>query len=740
MQENPSINKQHLLFIGGGHSHIEVLRQFGMHPMAGVRTTLISRDYHAPYSGMLPGYIAGHYDYHECHIDVAPLCHFSGCRFIHDSVERLDLEQKRVYCNDRPPIDFDFLSVNIGSLPTVENIPGARQFALPAKPVDRFITEWEAITERALAATEPFRIVTVGAGAGGVELTLAMQYRLREVLQTAGRDPELVSFVIATKSLEILQTHNTRVRHAMRRVLNGRKVELLAGQAIIEVTDTEIRRQGGESISYDALIWTTDAAPQPWIAESGLETDAQGFLAVDETLRSTSHPFVFAAGDIASMVKSPRPKSGVFAVRQGPYLSENVRHALLGEPLDAFSPQREFLSLLSTGDKNAIASRGPWAFEGAWVWRWKDRIDQKFMHKYAELGDMMDSSDGMDDAMRCAGCGSKVGSSVLSNALERIEGPQGEGVAVGLDEPDDAAVIEIPQGMHSVQSVDFFRAFVDDPYVLGKITANHCLSDLYAMGAQPHTALAIATLPYGDHKETEDTLTDLLTGAVEVLKEEGGVLVGGHTTEGAELTFGLSVNGIVDLDSALRKGGMQPGDALILTKALGTGVVLAAAMRRLARGEWLEAAIASMLLSNCEASKCLLAHDATACTDVTGFGLLGHLSEMLNASQVSAELNLDAIPLLPGALELSKSGIRSTLYPENEVHASILSGGMPPHPGAPILFDPQTAGGLLGTVPASQLESCLESLRTKGYADAAQVGTITESGQPSVSLGSSRPR
>jgi selenide,water dikinase len=244
-----------------------------------------------------------------------------------------------------------------------------------------------------------------------------------------------------------------------------------------------VRTESGGTIPYDALIWVTQGAPQPWVLESGLATDDRGFIEVDETLRSTSHPFVFAAGDIAFMRHAPRPKSGVFAVRQGPYLSSNIRRTLRGEPLEKYTPQKQFLSLISTGDPNAIASRGRFAFEGAWVWKWKDRIDRAFMEKYdaTDTGGM--NGPGAMDPMRCGGCGSKVGSDALAAALRAIEQPRGEGIVIGLESPDDAAVVQLPAGTLAVQSVDFFRAFIDDPYVLGKVTAHHCLTDLYAMGA-----------------------------------------------------------------------------------------------------------------------------------------------------------------------------------------------------------------------------------------------------------------
>jgi selenide,water dikinase len=277
-----------------------------------------------------------------------------------------------------------------------------------------------------------------------------------------------------------------------------------------------------------------------------------------------------------------------------------------------------------------------------------------------------------------------------------------------------------------VQSVDYFRAFIDDAYTFGAIAANHALGDVFAMGAEAQSALAIATVPYGRERVVEETLHDLLAGALSVLEPSGAVLAGGHSSEGAELAFGLSVNGLIDPDKAWRKQGLQPGDALILTKPIGTGTLFAAEMRGKAKGRWIDAAIRSMLISNLDAARCLQSYGATACTDLTGFGLVGHLIEMTKASEVDATIDRDALPLLDGALATVEAGILSSLQPQNlrlrrairDIEAAAR------HPIYPLLFDPQTAGGLLAGVPDAKAAECLSALRERGYSDAAVIGRI----------------
>jgi selenide,water dikinase len=504
----------------------------------------------------------------------------------------------------------------------------------------------------------------------------------------------------------------------------------------------------------EEILWTTEARAAAWLKESGLATDPRGFVRVAATLQSVSHPGVFAAGDVAAVEGHDLEKSGVFAVREGRVLALNLQRALRGEPLRPYVPQRRFLSLISTGDRRAVASRGSVAFAGAWVWRWKDSIDRRFMRRYQELPEMkvrrpavaeatVENPDAMDvrlttsanapavakpdpAEMRCGGCGAKVGATVLTRALERIRALRRDDVLVGLDAPDDGAVVEVPACKAMVHTVDFFRAMLDDPYLFGKIAANHALGDVYAMGGEPQTALAIVSIPYDSEAKVEETLTQLLAGACEVLHDAGTALVGGHTSEGAELGLGFAVNGLVDRARILRKGGLRVGDRLVLTKPIGTGTLFAADMRHRARGRWIAGAIASMTQTNRHAAAAFLRHNASACTDVTGFGLLGHLVEMIKASDVDVEVDLDAVPLLDGAEDAVRAGLVSSLHASN-LHARhwIANGDeIASTPRFTLLFDPQTAGGLLAGVSADAADACVADLRKAGYSRAAVVGTV----------------
>jgi len=739
-----------IVLIGGGHSHVGVLRMFAMRPLPGVRLTVICTDTETPYSGMLPGYIAGHYTFDDVHIDLRRLAQFAGARYFRDEAIGIDRANRQVLCRNRANVRYDVLSINIGSTPQLEQFVGAIEHAMSVKPIRRFNDRWLALLERVCKHPGRTTVAVVGAGAGGVELILAMQYRLRNELVTLGRNPDDLSFHLFSAEAQILPTHNARVRAAFESTLAARGVLVHRNALVTQLGAGTLQTADGELLATDEVVWVTQAGGAAWLRDTGLALDGDGFIRVHDSLQSETDPLIFAAGDCAAMINHPLEKAGVFAVRMGPVLAGNLRRSVLSQRLLAYRPQSRWLALISTGDRHAIASRGAIFARGNWVWRWKDWIDRRFMRMFSEFPAMdevhstpatriavpLDERERAQAisavAMRCGGCGAKVGASVLSRALARVHPIQRDEVLIGLHAPDDAAVVRVPPGMAMVHSVDFFRAFVDDPWVFGRIAANHALGDIFAMGGQAQSATAIATVPPGLEAKVEDTVFQMMSGAVEVLNEAGCALVGGHTGEGAELALGFAINGLIDEDLAgvLCKGGMRANDVLILTKPIGTGTLFAAHMRGQARGRWIDAALDSMQVSNRAAVPCLIAHGATACTDLTGFGLLGHLVEMTRPSGVDAELDLDALPLLDGAVEMAAAGILSSLQPANVRlrHALLNQAEALTHPNYPLLFDPQTAGGLLASVPQDQAEACIAALRALGYRQTRQIGRVLVQG------------
>ncbi|PLW84329.1 selenide, water dikinase SelD [Kineobactrum sediminis] len=711
-----------LVLVGGGHAHALALRMLAMKPVSGLRVTLVSPASHTPYSGMLPGLVAGHYTFTDSHIDLVRLCQWAGVRFIRAEITGLDLARRELTLPGRAPLGYDVLSLDIGSQPELDSVPGAREHATPVKPVAALWQRWQNL-ELALKEQppgQPLQLAVVGGGAGGVELALAMAHRLRDAP---------VALALFCAGPDILPGYNRCSRRAARRALDEAGIVLHCYSRVQRVEATTLEFDDGASAPFDTLFWCTGAAAATWIADSGLATDKQGFVAVHDTLQATSDDSVFAVGDIATQLAHPRPKAGVYAVRQAPVLAHNLRNILLGRPLRTHRPQREFLSLLSLGRRRAIADRGPFSVTGDWVWRWKDRIDRKFMDQFAHLPpvmpagvtDVLPDTESAASQAPCGGCGAKVGGDSLRFALRQLRSryPQ---LCPDPEAADDAAIMPVPPGGIQLQSIDILRALVGDPWLMGRIAANHALSDLYASGARPLAALAAVTLPFASPALQQRELVQLLGGALAEFARVNCQLVGGHSLQGPELAIGFAVQG-APLDASgrlLHKRGLRDDDLLLLTKPLGTGTLFAGLMQNRADGRDISAAIEMMLQSNFEAAGLALAHGVEGATDVTGFGLVGHLLEMLGPEQ-GAALERAALPALPGALANLQAGIYSTMHADN---ARLGEHTATPDPRRDLLLDPQTSGGLLLGVTPALAGPLRAALQAAGYGDAAVIGKV----------------
>ena len=362
-----------LLLAGGGQAHVLVLRKLARRRMTNVEIVLVTPSAQLLYSGMLPGWIAGHYALDELTIDVASLARAAGVRVVNTCVQKLDLADKVAFTEHGEAFEFDVLSLATGAVVDVDAIAGAREHALPLRPFDAFVAHWQRIVQHAEGARDALRLTVIGGGAGGAETALAAAYRAR-----AMRSPMQVRML--TGGVPLLPGHGDRARSLMSTALakNGVQVTDAIAQRVEPdgVTTRDDRR-----LATDVTLIATGAAAASWLRDTTLALDERGFIALNAHLQSTSHPFVFAAGDVATLLETPRPKSGVYAVRAAPLLATNLIAAVTGQPLCAFEPQRRALYLLTTGPEHAIASWGRLAASGRWVWHWKNRIDRDYIAK-----------------------------------------------------------------------------------------------------------------------------------------------------------------------------------------------------------------------------------------------------------------------------------------------------------------------------------------------------------------------
>ena len=365
-----------LLLIGGGHAHVYVLDALARSPYPNCEVTLISPYPRQIYSGMLPGWIAGHYSIEQCAIPISLLARRAGIRFVQSACTELSSELKQVRCTNGETIPFDIASIDCGPSVDLGFAPGAQEFALPVRPIEGFVAAWPGLLERARQATSGFTLSIVGDGAAGTELAFAIQQRFA-LEQFANAQVTL----IGSNALPLsgLPEH---LRTTAVALLKQRGISFLANRRAIEFIPGRVMLSDATSLACDASLLVTGATAPTWPSASGLACDENGFIRVTPTLQCTSHPFVFAAGDVAAYAE-PRPKSGVFAVRAGPMLANNMRSALSGKTMQKWAPQRKALYLISTGKRHALAAWGPLSTSGEWVWRWKDRIDRRFMQRFS---------------------------------------------------------------------------------------------------------------------------------------------------------------------------------------------------------------------------------------------------------------------------------------------------------------------------------------------------------------------
>ncbi|MEB3173188.1 MAG: selenide, water dikinase SelD [Cyanobacteriota bacterium] len=758
--------QQHLILAGGGHSHALVLRMWAMQPRRrpNALVTLVSRGSTALYSGMVPGVVAGLYDSEQAAIDIRQLCQFAGVCFVKAEITGLDLTGQRLLLACRAPVRFDWLSLDVGAelaMPTTGEQPNLHEpLSIPVKPLEPFL---------AWCQQPPTQPQLLGSGAAAVELALALRARgLAPTLRTKASGLALGS---------------PAANRLLQRVLNA------AGIACSH----EIMHEPAQTLNC------TGSRGPSWLAASGLPTNARGRVHTDACLMVEGQPNLFASGDCAVISSDERPASGVWAVRAAPVLVANLKRAVAGHPLRRWRPQRRALQLLGdggvSGSPRAIALWGPLALGPSHLlWRWKDRIDRNFMQRFSDLADHMQAQTSSAAAsartsMACRGCAAKLAAEPLRAALQALpelskqgqDNPSQASQDRGnqADQPghdrllrdslasnsfvnDDAAVIDRDSsGNWLLQSVDGFPALLSDPWLNARLTTLHACSDLWACGAGVRSAQVVVTLPQLPVMLQSELLLQTMAGVRSVLDPLGAPLLGGHTLEARDsestaaerlastmplpgLSLMLTVNGSAPGGRLWAKGPLQAGDALILTRPIGSGVLFAAAMAGASKTGWIDDALAVMLQSQAALVALFAAHGCRACTDITGFGLLGHLGEMLTKSSENTHVNLDAQALirlaLPGSLELLASGYASTLAPSNAGALALLEGEKSPvnlvHTPDPsqqnvsiptlmhLLIDPQTCGPLLAALPAQHADDAIKAMHAKGFQQAAVVGLV----------------
>jgi selenide, water dikinase len=723
-----------VILVGGGHSNIQVIKAWAMNAPTNAKLILISSNAYAPYSGMLPLYLMGKYTFDQIHFDLRRICSLANVEFIESEVTAIDRFKKLVKLKNRPNVSFDIISINVGITPAQTfqfnaDSLGITLFSL--KPISKLIKSFEYFLT--IVKTWPddkvINVSMIGGGAAGVEVALAIDIRLKKM-------NKLHQLTLFQRSEKLIHNHSKKASLLLYDKLQIAGIEVKLQTEISHFDNNVLFDTKGRTYTADFTFFSTDAKAPRWFEKSGLPICEKGFLKVNKYLHLEDDPHFYSAGDCIKFSEFDLPKAGVYAVRQGPVLKNNILYNLgYKNKKIIYKPQKTILGLIHCGENETIYSKGQIVASGKRFFKLKDYIDNKFMKNFSvpfflyHQKNMkgMKGMKGMreidylrpDEINTCGGCGSKVSPDILYGILHSEEFKQFENVLPAI--LDDAPSFESPSGEIS-SSIDGFRPFINDPYLFGKIATLHALSDLAANGAQPLNVNLSITAKIAPQKFQLYELKQMMFGVCEVLKKHNMKIIKGHTNEGTESNLTLSVNGISNHHS-FKKNNLNEGDILILTKPIGSGILLRALMLGECQGDWCRELIDELLKDNLDINNTLNSFSISAMTDVTGFSLFGHLCEMLTGVNLKADINFNNIKTMNGVDELLQKNISSHLAPKlAEYYSPYLLNE--PSFDTRAMFDPQTNGGLLIAIEEKQAILFIKKIKEYGLHSASCIGKI----------------
>jgi len=646
----------HLVLVGGGHSNVLLMHKWLMKPnlMPNYPITIISRDSHLVYSAKFPSVVANSISLEESLIDIASFAKSVKVAFIQDEVKNIQFKKNKIILKDRPAITYSNIVINCGSRTKVskqfEDLV-QKKIAFPIKP---FFESYKYILEEdKFDYYNELPFVIVGSGLAAVEIAFAL-----------------------------------RKRWKYRPLILVCKLQKISDQFIFWLKKFKIILKPDVNFKYKRILLCTGNAPHPWIENNYLRLDAKGKIITNPTLRINEFPNVYAIGDCAYSGKSQLNSSGILAVKAVKSLSENIKHDLNRKKLKKWYPQKkglQLVNLFNDSNQSAFAVYGQLIFgPNINLWKLKNKLDNDFLAKLKPPAMRIDS---LKENIACRGCASKVSKDILNKALTKSQ------LINFVDNAEDASEIFSNEKEIILQSVDGFPALVSDPWLNARITTLHACSDLWACGAKLSSAQVLISLPKVNYQFQEYLFSQSLKAIKFTIEELGGVLLGGHTFETRNFAtkpyeFGmdisLSVQGIIkEGKKPWKKNGLEAGDILLLSRPLGVGIIFAAQMQNINLLNSTE-----LLYKRLRSSQQILVDQIyqlqeklgeniiNAATDITGFGFIGHLQEMINSSniqrkkcninQIKAVLNLMAFNTYPNVMKLIRKGVKSTLFDGNK--------------------------------------------------------------------------
>ncbi len=701
-----------LVLIGGGHSHLSVIMELSKKPLKGNRITLISNEIDTPYSGMIPGFIEGIYSWRESHIDLYKLCIKLNIRFIHSEVTKISAIKKEIYLKGRPKLKFDVLSINSGIESNYKEIEGAQRNCVPVKPISKLANNF-------LKEIKNFNsIAFIGGGAGSVELALALKKRLKdtknnfEITIVSGKNGILSSFPDKTKkfSLNALRTAN---------------IKLINNKEVVKVKKDKLIMSDGSFLNVEKSILSTNAMAPKWIEKSDLELNEEGFVVVNNAFQ-TNHKFIFAAGDIVDFNEENLKKTGVFAVRSGKPLAKSIRNYILNKKNFTYKFNKHYLSLIGLSNGLAIASKYNFSYSTKLNFYLKKYIDQRFIKKFNELNHNQISrikkifvsyiyktfkinniyKNNDINQMQCKGCAAKVPLNALKNTLSKKI----------ISTSEDATPINNYPNLF--QSVDMINAIISDPYVLGKIAANHAISDIISVNSKIISTMMILQLPLSKSIINSRDLEQVLSGANKIFESYNCSIDGGHTMIGKDqdpvIGFAITGEQKEPLNFKNINRNIKVNDILILTNKIGTGIVFAGINNDLIDSYFQIEVIKQMEDGNIAFGNITEKLKILSMTDITGFGLANHLLNLIKRDNGKTGLTIfpKKIPTFKGVEKAIKKGVKSSLFDNNYLIAKEnIVYSRNEDSIDEILYDPQTVGGLAFIIPKEEKEKQFQLLK-----------------------------
>jgi len=700
IEEIPITND--LVLIGGGHSHLSVLMKLSKKPLNGNRITLITNEIDTPYSGMIPGYIEGIYSWRDSHIDLYRLCLKLNVRFIHAEVERVSAHEKEIYFKDRPKIKFDVLSINTGIQSNNREIKGAAKYCLPVKPISKLANNF-------LNKITNFKsIAFIGGGAGSVELALAIKKRFLNINQD-------IKITIITGKRGLLSTFPQKTKLTSLKTLEKFKIDIIEYKRVLEVKPKQIILSDKSMLKIDKAILSTNSMTPKWLAKSDILLTKDNYILVNKSFQ-TNYKYVFASGDVIDFNNQNLKKAGVFAVRSGKPLAINIRKFILGKKLVEYKFNKNYLALIGTSKRSAIATKYNLTFNSRFFFYLKKYIDQNFIKKFSDFKirkkftlealktDVLnifvkhkEKITDENDIMQCKGCAAKVPLNALKQALPKDI----------VSTSEDA--VSVPGHPELYQTVDMISSIITDPFLLGKIAANHSISDMVSVNSKITSAMMILQLPLSKTEINSRDLEQVLLGANEIFKTIDCPLIGGHTMIGKDKDpiIGFSILGQKQKKIKIMKNRrkIKTKDLLILTEKIGSGLIFAGINNYLIDSHFQIDVIKQMIKGNLNFGKISNQLNILSMTDITGFGLANHLLNLIKRDNSKTGLTIypNKIPLFEGVNECLNKDIKSSLFKSNyDIAQKDIIYKRDKSKLDNILYDPQTVGGIAFIIPQEE--------------------------------------